>query len=106
MRGSLVTVAMNGDYGKPRPALVVQADAFGDHPTVSLLPITGTLIDAPLLRVTIQPTPGNGLQKTSQVMIDKTMTVKREKLGAAFGRLDHKQMLEIERRLIVFLGIG
>lgn len=106
MRGSLVTVAMNADYGKPRPALVMQADTFGDHPTVTLLPITGTLTDAPLLRATLQPTPENGLQKPSQVMIDKTMTVKREKLGPAFGQLDHRQMLEVERCLIVFLGIG
>ena len=84
-RGDLVTLAMQGDFGKPRPALVVQSDRFSEHATVTVLLVSSMLIDAPLLRVTVQPDERNGLQKTSQVMIDKVMTVKREKLGEAFS---------------------
>ena len=87
MRGDFVTIAMQGDFGKPRPALVIQSDQFGEHSSVTVLPITSTLIDAPLLRVTVQPSLDNGLQKPSQVMVDKVMTVKRDKLGAVFGRI-------------------
>ncbi len=105
-RGDLVTVAVQGDFGKPRPALVLQADAFADHPTTTVAPLTSTLIDAPLLRFTVQPSVENGLRGASQIMIDKTMTVQREKLGRAFGRLDASSMLEVERRLAVFLGIA
>lgn len=105
MRGDLVTIATQGDFGKPRPAVVIQSDQFGEHPTVTVLPVTSTLVDAPLLRVTLQPTSTNGLEKPSQVMIDKALTLKREKLGAIFGRIDKQSMLEIDRCLAVFIGI-
>ena len=101
-----MTIAMQGDSGKPRPALVIQADQFGEHATVTVLPVTGTQIDAPLLRITIQPSAENGLQKPSQVMVDKTMTVKCDKVGPAFGSIDVDTMVEIERCLAVFLGIA
>lgn len=106
MRGEFVTIAMQGDFGKPRPALVIQADHFDEHATVTVLPISGTLVEAPLLRVTIQPSAENGLLKPSQVMVDKAITVKRDKLGQAFGRIDADAMVEVERRLAVFLGIA
>ncbi len=105
-RGDFVTISKQGDFGKPRPALVIQADQFDKHATVTVLLVSGTLVDAPLLRVTIQPDEANGLQKPSQVMIDKTMTVKRDKLGKAFGSADDAAMLEVGRCLAVFLGIA
>jgi mRNA interferase MazF len=106
MRGDFVTIAMQGDFGKPRPALVIQANQFSEHATVTVLPVTSTVVAAPLLRITVQPSPENGLQKPSQVMVDKTMTVKREKIGQAFGRIDANVMIEIERCLALFLGIA
>jgi mRNA interferase MazF len=106
MRGDLVTVAIHGDFGKPRPALVIQANQFGDHTSVTVLPITSTLVAAPLLRITVQPNAENGLQKASQVMVDKAMTVMREKVGPSFGRIDFNSLVEVERCLAVFLGIA
>lgn len=77
-RGDLVVVAMAGDYGKPRPALVVQANLFNEtHTSVTLVPVTSTLVDAPLFRLTVAPSPGNGLRALSQIMIDKVTTVAR-----------------------------
>jgi mRNA interferase MazF len=105
-RGDLVTVAVQGDFGKPRPALIVQADAFADHATVTVLLVSSALVDAPLLRLTVQPDTANGLRRPSQIMIDKAMTIMRIKLGEAFGRLDGDAMVEVERRLAVFLGIA
>lgn len=101
-----MTIAMPGDFGKPRPALVIQANLFGEHTSVTVLPITSTLVAAPLLRVTVQPSAENGLRKPSQVMVDKAMTVKREKARPAFGRIDADAMVEVERCLAVFLGIA
>lgn len=101
-----MTVAMQGDFGKPRPALVIQSDQFSEHTTVTVLPVTSTLVAAPLLRVTVQPTPESGLQKPSQVMVDKAMTMKRDKVGPAFGRIDADVLVEIERCLAVFLGVA
>jgi mRNA interferase MazF len=105
-RGDLVSIAVQGNFGNPRPALVIQSDNFDRHATVTVLLVSGTLVDASLFRITVQPTPGNGLQKTSQIMVDKAMTVKRDKIGVAFGSLDSIHMLEIERCLAVFLGIA
>lgn len=105
-RGDFVTIAMQGDFGKPRPALVIQADQFDEHATVTVLPVTSTLVAAPLFRITVQPSTANGLQKPSQVMVDKALTVKRDKVGQAFGRIDADAMVEVERCLAVFLGIA
>lgn len=106
MRGDFVTITMQGDFGKPRPALVIQADQYDEHATVTVLPVTGTLIAAPLFRITVQPSTANGLHKPSQVMVDKALTVKRDKVGQSFGRIDVDSMVEIERCLAVFLGIA
>ena len=105
-RGDLVAVALQGDFGKPRSALILQSDWFEEHPTVTLLPVTSTLLDAPLLRVTLEPSTRNGLQKTSQVMVDQVMTVRREKMGPLLGRVEPERMLEIERCLAIFLGVA
>lgn len=104
-RGDIVTVAMTGDFGKPRPALVVQADPFDQTGTITVLLISGTLVDAPLIRLTVPPTPQNGLLKPSQIQIDKAMSVQRHRVGAVIGRLDDTTMLAVARSLALFLGI-
>jgi mRNA interferase MazF len=106
MRGDLVIISLQGDFGKPRPALIIQSNQFNDHATVTVLPITSTMVAAPLLRVTVQPDPKNGLQKPSQVMVDKAMTIKRDKVGQAFGHIETDALVEVERCLSVFLGIA
>ncbi len=105
-RGDLVTVALQGDLGKPRPALVIQSDLFEAHPSVEILPLTGELRDTPLFRILVNPNELNGLNKPSQVMVDKPQSVAREKVGAVFGRLDDETMLAVNRVLAVFLGFA
>lgn len=105
-RGDLVTVVLQGDYGKPRPALVIQADQFAAAGSVAVLLVTSTLIDAPLLRLTIAPSPRNGLRAPSQVMVDKPMTLRRDRIGEAFGRLEDAEMVAVNRSLALFLGLA
>lgn len=105
-RGDLVTVSLRGDYGKPRPALVIQSDLFAEHPSVTILPVTSEIRETPLFRYTVKASEVNGLMKTSQVMIDKLHTVTREQIGTRFGRLNRNNMLEIERLLSVVIGIA
>lgn len=105
-RGDLITVAMTGDYGKPRPALVLQADVFEAISSVTIAPLTNTLFDAPLIRVGVQPSPVNGLRAASQVMADKLMTVPRDRAGAVFGRLEPDVMAQVELAVGRFLGLG
>jgi mRNA interferase MazF len=105
-RGDLITVALPGDLGKPRPALVIQSDLFAEHPSTVILPVTGEIRDVPLFRVSVNPTEGNGLTKPSQIMIDKPQSVSSAKLRAVFGRVDDDTMLAVNRALVVFLGFA
>ncbi|MBI4984613.1 MAG: type II toxin-antitoxin system PemK/MazF family toxin [Rhodocyclales bacterium] len=106
-RGDLVTVAVQGDFGKPRAALVIQSDLFNPtHPTVMLCLITSDLRDAPLFRLSVKPTPANGLKLESQIQVDKILTVLREKVGPSFGRLDDATMVNVNRALALFAGIA
>ena len=102
----MVTIAMPGDFGKPRPALVVQSDQFDAHATVTVLLLSSTLVEAPLFRLTVDPTQDNGLRKPSQIMVDKAITVKRDKLGEVFGRIDDSAMVAVNRALALFHGFA
>jgi len=103
-RGDLVTVSLQGDYGKPRPALVVQSDLLADLESVVICPVTSELRDA-AFRVTIEPSPANGLQKRSQVMVDKLSTLPRTRISEPFGRLDDERMRAISRALLLVVGV-
>jgi mRNA interferase MazF len=106
-RGDVVTVAVAGDYGKPRPAVVVQTDLLNDtHASVVVCLVTSTLLAAPLLRLTVEPSPRNGLHQRSQLMADKLVTVRREKIGARIGVLEEETMLGLSRALAFVMGIG
>lgn len=105
-RGDLVTIVSQGEYGKARPALVIQSDLFDEHPSVTVLPVTSELRKAPLFRIAVDPVKENGLKKQSQIMVDKPQTVSREKVGSVFGRLDDRVMLVVNRMLAVFLGFA
>lgn len=105
-RGDLVAVALQGAYGKPRPALVIQSNLFAEHPSVTLLPLTSELVDAPLIRIPVEPSAENGLQKPSQIMVDKTSTLPRTKISEPFGRIGEETMLAVTRALTVFLGFA
>ncbi len=105
-RGDLVIVIIPGDYGKPRPALIVQSNAFNEIISLTVLPLTSDLQPAPLVRITIEPNTGNGLERRSQIMIDKAATVLRAKVGRHIGRVDSTIMGAVDRALIRFLELG
>src|SRR4029077_18420043 len=106
-RGDLVTVAAAGDYGKPRPAVIVQTDAFPEsHASVVVCQLTSDLADAPDFRVTIEPKPENGLRLKSQVMGDKAVTVRRERIGQTIGRLGNQDMARLGIALAFVFGLA
>lgn len=106
MRGSLVTIVSSGDFGKPRPALILQADAFATLDSVTVLPLTSAVTQAPLFRISLQPDARNGLKAVSQIMVDKAVTIRRDKLGPVFGSVEADTLVAVERALLVFLGIA
>jgi mRNA interferase MazF len=105
-RGDLVTVALHGDCGKPRPAVVIQSDLFSARPSVTVLPVTSDLRAAPIFRIAVEPDASNGLKKSPQAMVDKAITVPRGRISEPFGRLYDATLLKISRSLAVFLGIA
>jgi mRNA interferase MazF len=106
-RGDVVIVAAAGDYGKPRPAVVVQTDAFPEtHPSVVICQLTSDVVDAPDFRVTIEPNERNGLRIRSQVMADKPVTVRRERIGQLIGRLADADIGRLNIALAFVTGLA
>ena len=106
-RGDVVAVAATGDYGKPRPAVIVQTDALpAEHASVVIRQMTSECSDAPDFRVTIEPTEHNGLRVRSQVMADKPVTIRRERIGHRIGRLEVKDIVRLNIALAFVIGLA
>lgn len=106
-RGETYTAATRGaNTGKPRPVLVIQDDSFDATASITVCPFTTNPVDAPLLRIPIEPSAANGLDRTSSLMIDKITTVPKPNLGERRGQLTDEEMLKLNRSLAVFLGIA
>ena len=105
-RGDLITIAMQGAYGKPRPAVVVQANEFPDLESITFLPLSSEVLPRQVFRVQLDPSPDNGLQTPSQVMADKCSTLPRSKIGSVFGTLAPGDMYRVDRALALFLGFA
>lgn len=105
-RGDIVTVSGDVYASMPRPALVVQDDRFDATDSLTVAPFTTTEVDAPLLRVLVRADEQNGLSQDSHVMVDKVTTVRRSNVHSVIGRLGSTTLVEVERRLLVFLGFG
>lgn len=105
-RGDIWTVAGGPDYaGKPRPAVILQDDAFDATASITICPFTTHAVDAPLMRLPIEPAEQNGLRAASQLMIDKITTVSKKKLESRVGRLSDEDMVRVNRAVLVFLGL-
>ena len=107
MRGDLALVALPGDLGKPRPCVVVQGELAADLNNIAICALSSHIrTDRPAFRVTIEPSPANGLRLRSQVMVDKLFLVDRHKLRDRIGRLTDDQMAEVSTALAVLLGLA
>jgi mRNA interferase MazF len=106
-RGDVVIVAAAGDYGKPRPAIIVQTDALPDtHASVVVCQMTSEIVDAADFRVLIEPDSSNGLRTRSQVMADKPVTLRRERIGRSIGRLGDSDMARVDVALAFVMGLA
>ena len=105
-RGDVIIVSAPGDYGKPRPAVVIQSDWLKATDSVLVALLTSTLADAPLYRLQIEPSEANGLKVPSQVMIDKIVAMPREKCGRVIGRIDESAVIALNHMLSVVVGIA
>jgi mRNA interferase MazF len=105
-RGDVVVVAATGDYAKPRPAVIVQTDALPEaHASVVVCQMTSEIVSVDF-RITIEPSPANGLRVRSQVMADKPVTVRRARIGQSIGHLDNKDIGRLNAALAFVMGLA
>jgi mRNA interferase MazF len=105
-RGDLISVSLPGDYGKPRPALVIQSDIYRHLNSLTVLPLTRNTLSPEACRVTVQPSEENGLLETSQVMVEKAASLRQSKAGPLIGRLSADDMNAVDRALAIFFGLA
>src|SRR5258708_37188212 len=106
-RGEIYTAAARGPYtGKPRPVVVVQDDRFDATGSVTICPFSTNPVDAPLIRLAIDPTDQNGLDQASRLMADKVTTVPRSSLGERLGRLADAGLVPLNPALIGLLRLA
>ncbi len=105
-RGEVWTVSGAGYAGKPRPAVIVQDDRFDATASVTICVFTTDETEAPLFRLPVTPSERNGLRSVSRLMVDKLVTVAKERLGERIGRLDDADLVRLDRAVMVFLGLA
>lgn len=107
-RGDIYSISAPGEFGKPRPAVIIQTDALNQQKMSSVIicPFTGTITDAPLFRILVEPTPENGLEKPSQIMVDKVMAVALKRIGERIGSINDEQRIQLNRTLAFVIGIA
>ncbi len=106
-RGDVVVAVFSGDYGKLRPAVVVQTDLANEtHKSMVLCPITSHLENAALFRLDVKPSTENSLEKPCQIMVDKITTIRKDRVRRVIGRLDEDTMIRVNRSLAFWLGLA
>ena len=106
-RGEIWIAAGGKEYaGKPRPAVVIQDDQFDATDSVTVCPFTSDPTEAPQFRLLVEPTQSNGLRRPSRLMVDKVITMRRDKFDRLIGRLDEPDMTALNNALVVFLGLA
>lgn len=107
IRGDLVTAVVPGDFGRPRPVVIVQADAFVEyHASVTICPLTTHLTGLRLFRIMVAPDKHNGLNEPSEIMVDKLNSLRRERIGSSIGRLSALDMRAVNEALRRWLALG
>lgn len=105
-RGEIWSVAGGVSASKPRPAVLIQDDRFDGTDSITMCPFTSTEIGAPLLRIRIDADELSGLDAASWIMVDKLTTVRRANVSRRIGRLSSAQLVDLERLVMVFLGLA
>jgi mRNA interferase MazF len=106
-RGDVVLVVLQGDVGKPRPGVIVQADELGDATnSVLICPMSSDVTELHRLRPVIEPTASNGLRLRSQIMTDKINSLRRERVRRVLGTLDEEVIANLNTALLVVLGLA
>jgi mRNA interferase MazF len=106
-RGDVVVMVAPGDIGKPRPAIIVQADELGpDVMSFLLCPMSSEIQELNYARPVFEPSEENGLRSRSQVMVDKMIALQRERIHRTIGHISQREREQLDRALLVVLGLA
>lgn len=105
-RGEIWTVSGAGYAGKPRPAVIIQDDRFDASASITICVFTTDETEAPLFRLAVTPSDGNGLRSASRLMVDKLTTISKDRLGNRIGSLEDEDLVRLNRAIMVFLGLA
>ena len=105
-RGDIAVALMKGDYGKPRPVLIVQADSYVEHTSVTVAMISTSHAPLQDIRLAVEPSVQNGLREPSHVLVDRVQTVPLDRIRDVIGELTTEQMARVDRALALFLGLA
>ena len=104
-RGDIVLVASSGEFGKPRPALIIQSDSASPSEYFTYLPITSHLLRVPDVRIPMTPNAQNGLRVSSEIMVDMIQTSSLRKFDQTIGTIDPRTLQLVESSLSLHLGL-
>ncbi len=68
--------------------------------------VTSDRQDAPLFRIDAQPSETTGLKMASQIMVDKIVTLRRERIDQHIGRINDETLIRLNRSLALFIGLA
>jgi mRNA interferase MazF len=106
-RGDVVLVVVPSDRGRPRPGVVVQADEFNERlSTIFICPISSDVQDGLSLRPIIEAQTANGLRLRSQIVTDKMIALRHDRVRRVIGHLDRETSEHLDRALLVVLGLA
>jgi mRNA interferase MazF len=106
-RGDVVLMVVPTGLGRPRPGIVVQgSESTTGLSTIFVCPVSSDLQDRLPLRPMIEVAPENGLRLRSQIMTDKLVALRRDRIRRVIGRIDAETSEQLDRALMVLLGLS
>lgn len=95
------------ELGRPRPGIIIQAsETIAGLATALVCPLSADLQEDLSLHPMVEVTPENGLRVRSQMMTDKLLAIRRDRIRHVIGRLDAKTSERLNRALLVLLGLA
>ena len=106
-RGDVVLVVVPSELGRPRPGVIVQAAEFSkDLSTVFICPVSSDVQEKLPLRPIIEVETSNGLRLRSQIMTDKMIALRQDRVRQIIGHIDSETSEQLDRALLVVLGLA
>lgn len=103
-RGDVLKVIIPGEYGKPRPAVIIQTRMLHDIPSLIVVPCTSELVDGCIYRPNVPHDEQTGLLLPTQAMADKLVAVSKRRIREVIGHVSPETLDDVERAVHFVIG--